>query len=547
MANSSPMRVGVITAVQALEVVLVLLAAASVGRANSKQDLMRCKSETAPEKSVLYCSRAIDSGRLSDQELAVAYHSRGNAYLEQHELDKAIADYDRAIALSADYADAFYDRAQAYLREPVRQPGGRRTDAEGRVYIDLGAGDYPKAIQDLSRVVQLRPDDARAFVARANIYLDMGDYDRAIADWGQVIRLQPNDPTSLYARGLAYQEKGDNDGAIGDFSEILRLKPDEADALLYRGESYLHKGDYDRAIQDFDQLLRLNPHDNGGLYNRGDAYLHKGDYDRAIQDYSDAIRVYPKNSAAFHNRGVAYQAKGDYERAIRDFDQSIQLDPTYAEFHDRGLAYFNMGQYDQAAQDYDQAIHLNPKDAEAFRFRGALHDAKGEYSEAIGDFNEAIRLNPNDLNFFFGRGLTRFYMREFPAAQQDLAKLSSYPYGALWLYMARARAGQEARSGLVKDSAAMNLNVWPGPVISLYLGQATPQSVLAASKNADPVKEREQLCEAYFYLGQQAWIAGNHAQARQFFQQTLETHVTRFVEYAGAQAELKGAQGATGR
>jgi lipoprotein NlpI len=63
--------------------------------------------------------------------------------------------------------------------------------------------------------------------------------------------------------------------------------------------------------------------------------------------------------------------------------------------------------------------------------------------------------------------------------------------------------------------------------------------VLAAAKDADLKKAAKQRCEAYFYLGQQALIAGQPDEARRLFQLALVPKLAGFTEYRGAQLELK--------
>jgi len=115
----------------------------------------------------------------------------------------------------------------------------------------------------------------------------------------------------------------------------------------------------------------------------------------------------------------------------------------------------------------------------------------------------------------------------------------SDPYAVLWLYLARARAGEDGRGDLATQATRLNLSKWPGPVLALYLGNAAPEALLPAARDSDPKKQREQQCEAYFYLGQQALLRGDRAEAIRLFRAAVDTGVTDFIEYQGAQMELK--------
>jgi tetratricopeptide (TPR) repeat protein len=92
------------------------------------------------------CSSIIESGRQIGRNLAVAYYSRGLAYYDKDDDDRAIADYSEAIRLDPKYAQAYSSRGLAY-------------DHKG----DLGRAD-----PDYNEAIRLDPKYAQAYFNRAN-------------------------------------------------------------------------------------------------------------------------------------------------------------------------------------------------------------------------------------------------------------------------------------------------------------------------------------------------------------------------------------------
>jgi lipoprotein NlpI len=92
---------------------------------------------------------------------------------------------------------------------------------------------------------------------------------------------------------------------------------------------------------------------------------------------------------------------------------------------------------------------------------------------------------------------------------------------------------------LAKNALGLDLNKWPGPVISLYQGTLQVSSVLDAALTTDPRKEREQQCEAYFYIAEQMLIQGQKEEAVRMIQAVLRTGVAHFIEYQSAKTELE--------
>jgi tetratricopeptide (TPR) repeat protein len=234
--------------------------------------------------------------------------NRGKDLYAESKYDEAIAEFDKALAINRNLAEAYFYRGTAYSYK----------------------GNYDRAIADYDQAIRLNPNYAEAYGNRGIAYSDKGNYDRAIANYEQVIRLNPNDALAYNNRGNAYSNKGNKDRAIADFDQAIRLNPNYANAYNNRGATYSDKGDNDRAIADYTQAIRLNPNDAVAYYNRGLAYVNKNDYDRAIADYTQAIRLNSNDADAYNNRGAAYYMKKDYDKAIADYETALRIDPNCA-------------------------------------------------------------------------------------------------------------------------------------------------------------------------------------------------------------------------
>jgi tetratricopeptide (TPR) repeat protein len=329
-----------------LAVGLILAAAASsVSAQISDAERRQCTGEgeaVAAETRVANCTRLIDSGRVPESELFHAVNSRGIAWHDAGDFDRAIADFDRAIQLNPEHADAFYNRGVAWSAK--------------------------------------------------------GDAERAVADYSAAIALQPSHVRALNNRGDLFDRRGEFDRAIADYSSAIRLKPDYVLALYNRANAWTHKRDFDRAIADYSKAIRLDPTLAGAFVGRGMARAAKGDTDRAIADYGKAIRLDPGFALAFHSRGSAWRAKGDLDRAVADYDAAIRLRPDDAPaLSGRGDAEAERGNHRKALADKLAAVALVEKTAENsgyFSDVGDIHYALGAYAEAEPWFATAVELTP---------------------------------------------------------------------------------------------------------------------------------------------------------
>ena len=82
------------------------------------------------------------------------------------------------------------------------------------------------ALKDYNEAVRLKPDYAEAFNNRGIARRAKGDAEGALKDYSEAIRLKPDFAGAFNNRGLRATRKGDVEGALQDYSEAIRLKPD---------------------------------------------------------------------------------------------------------------------------------------------------------------------------------------------------------------------------------------------------------------------------------------------------------------------------------
>jgi len=352
-------------------------------------------------------------------------------------------------------------------------------------------------------------DKARTYHNRALHRARAGDLPNAALDLTEAIKLDPKKPEHYFARGEVSMRRQQFPQAAADFEAALKLDGPSVRAYYLLGAAHTGKGETDAAIADFTAALKLAPREVAVLNERANAYFAKRDWDRALADYTAAISADPKNATLYHNRGEVWRITNDLRRAGEDFNTAIRLKPDYESAYVR---------------------------------RGFVRVAQRDFKKALSDFDKAVELDrsPGTLS---QRGIARFYAGQYRDAEADLAaSVAGAPknaYGVLWLYLARLHQGKDETAALRDQSRALNLSTFPGPVIRYYLGEATVDDVMMAAKKGTRQEQREQLCEASFYLGEQFLLRGNRDEAVRLFRQATGTGLTYFYEYQGAAVAMQ--------
>jgi tetratricopeptide (TPR) repeat protein len=127
---------------------------------------------------------------------------------------------------TAALAEAHYHRANA------RRIEAQRARANGPAVDPRGV--FDPALADYDAAIRLRPDYAEAYVNRGVVHYDRGDYDLAIADNDAAIRLRPDFAEAFNNRSLAWYKKGDYQRAQQDFDRTIRLKQNYGNAMIMR-------------------------------------------------------------------------------------------------------------------------------------------------------------------------------------------------------------------------------------------------------------------------------------------------------------------------
>jgi tetratricopeptide (TPR) repeat protein len=150
----------------------------------------------------------------------------------------------------------------------------------------------------------LEPNNAWAWINRADAYNRLGQYDKAIADCSKDIELEPKNWVGWNSRGGAYLGLQQHDKAFADINKGIELDPKSWIGWNGRGHAYMTLSQYDKAIADYSKVIELEPKNSVGWTNRGNAYTGMGQYDKAVADFSKVIELDQKNASAWYLRAL---------------------------------------------------------------------------------------------------------------------------------------------------------------------------------------------------------------------------------------------------
>ena len=114
-----------------------------------------------------------------------------------------------------------------------------------------------EAITHFSKVIELDPANAKAFVNRGVAKGTLGRHLEALADFDKAIELDPANAKAYFNRGVAGTKMGDYADAVADLGKAIELDPTNANAFLKRGAAKAELGLEEDARDDYEAAQRL--------------------------------------------------------------------------------------------------------------------------------------------------------------------------------------------------------------------------------------------------------------------------------------------------
>ena len=206
-----------------------------------------------------------------DPEDAEAHRNLGTAYGEQNKWEEATVAYEKAIELAPDFGEAYGDLAAAYFN----------------------LGKPAEAVTAGEKGIELNPEYAMSYNNLAVVYGSQGNLDQAINLLTQAIEVDPDCADAHYNLGYAYEGLGQPQDAVAEYQEAIRADPDYADAYENMGSVYAQQGQLDEAISWWQKTLEIEPERASTYQNLGMAYAQQGKNDEAIAAFATYLELTP--------------------------------------------------------------------------------------------------------------------------------------------------------------------------------------------------------------------------------------------------------------
>ena len=313
------------------------------------------------------------------------YFESGEKYFAEGKYREAEIQYRNAIVVDSRFAQAHYQLGQTYLK----------------------LGDTARAFPELSRTVELAPDNYRARTDMANLLVTVRNPDGTpVPDTLKQARTQldvlrdkqPNAPETHEAWANYYAAQNNISEATKEMQQAVAADPKRSESYLLLALLQLRADQPDQAEANFKKATEVDPKAMNAQLAMGGFYQSHNRLPEAEQQFKHAIGVDPKSPAP-----RAALARLLMQEGKKDETESF-LRQTKKDLSDNPEGYRMLGDFyatwsiDKAATEYASLYNEHPKDIQVKKNYIQLLILKNQVDEAGKLDDEILKANAHDVD-----------------------------------------------------------------------------------------------------------------------------------------------------
>ncbi len=320
------------------------------------------------------------------------YLESGDRYFAKGKYREAAIQYSNAVQVDSHFAEAHHQLGEAYLK----------------------LGETVRAFQELSRTVELAPDDYRARIDLANLLLGarnpdgspMEEYIKQARGHLDLLReKQPQNPEVFQAWANYYAAQNNLGAALLEMQKAIAADPNRSESYLDLAALQMRSNLLDQAESNFKKAAELDPKAVSALLALGGYYQSRNRLPEAEQQFKHAIEVAPKDPAPREALARLYMAAGRKAEAEGLLVQAKKdLADSSEGYRMLGDFYFASGDLDKATTEYASLYNDHPRDPQVKRNYIQLLILKNRLDEATKLTNELLKNSAHDVDALVYRG-----------------------------------------------------------------------------------------------------------------------------------------------
>lgn len=350
--------------------------------------------------------------------MPIAQYLAGRAFLTGGMKDKAIAQFNKALAAWPNEPSWHYRLAQEYLEIgdessalPHLQHAVELAPRNGTYLLELArayqaAGQLVESEGVYGRAVHAFPAAGEVWKEAGQLALALGKADHAESWFDQACRLSPDDPHCLVGAARAALALGRAREAREHTLAALQLAPGDPEVQMAMADVLAAQGKVDKALTAYDRALESASDPIPVRLARSDLLLRAGRAIEAAESLKSLTLTAGEDDRIWALLAEAARSAGDFEQAMNAAEHASRLSPRNTGYR-LTLARISReaGHLDRALNELSQIDAGTSRDPDVAVEIGRLHEDRRELKHALDAYEHAIDLDPTSAEAHYRAGL----------------------------------------------------------------------------------------------------------------------------------------------
>jgi len=225
-----------------------------------------------------------------------------------------------------------------------------------------------------------------------------GDYPGALLEWRKAVELDPQDGKAHYHLAFALDHQGQLDEAITEYQQSVQFDPNNADAYSSLAVALTRTGKPEEGINAYKKSLEINPKNPIAESNLAAALIEAGRTDEAAGHIHKALDLDPDFADPHNLLGLVLARAGRLDDAVAHLQKAVEINPDSLEFQ------FNLGRvlaakhsFGEAIPHFEKAVELSGgREQQSLVLLAAMYSEVGRFADAARVGHQALDLAARD-------------------------------------------------------------------------------------------------------------------------------------------------------
>lgn len=294
--------------------------------------------------------------------------------------------------------------------------------------------DTLKALNDYSTAIKIKPDEARLYDSRGQIYYEQKRFDLSDADYKKMEELQPGSVMGYMGQGRNANAQKKWDEAIKLFDYVTKLSSDYSSGYSFRAEAYIGIGKWNEATDDIVTAMGLD-------WDRKALYLIRELNEAAVTMLIAKMRVQaaksPNDAKWPYLIGTVYEENKQYTKAVEYYKEANTKDAKPAVYYRISLCQAEIGDFEEALSSVNQALNMDSTDLDYMIQKAVTYYEMGNPKAAISEWDKVLAIQPEYADGYYQRGWYKYLIRDFDNAAEDFSMCIALDQTEAYAYVCR--------------------------------------------------------------------------------------------------------------